>query len=366
MNIVIQVFGSLNAGGAESRMMDVYNRIDRSKVQFHFISLSTDHDQFYEPDIIRLGGEIYKIPSPREIGLVKHFLTLYRIFKQYDINRTIVHSHTLYHSGLVLLAARFAKIKRRIAHARSSSSVHSDMKSNIMIYIGKKLISWCATAKFAVSINSANFLFNKDKNVVIIPNAIDIDKYIDIPLHIINQYKEEFLLSDQFVLGHIGRFEPMKNHKFLIELFYKYVQINPHSKLILVGNGSLYNSIQKLVNELSLSDKVVFCGIRNDVNYIIKLFDCLLLPSIYEGLPGVILEAQAAGISSLCSNTITNDVNLNLGLVKYIELNDINKWLESVVNLHHQTVNPNKIKEAFNARKLTIESELQVLYKYYL
>lgn len=365
MNIVIQVFGSLNAGGAESRMMDVYKSIDRSKVQFHFISLSTDHNQFYESDIIHLGGKIYKIPSPREIGMLKHLLTLYRIFKQYDINKTIVHSHTLYHSGLVLLVARLVNIKRRIAHARSSSSIHSDIKSKILIYIGKKLISWCATTKFAVSTNSANFLLKKI-NAVIIPNAIDIEKYIDVPSYFIDKYRKEFSLSGQFVLGHIGRFELMKNHKMLIDLFCHYVQINPNSKLILVGNGSLYNSIQEQVEELSLSDKVVFCGIRSDVNYILKLFDCLLLPSIYEGLPGVILEAQAAGIPCLCSDTITKDVNLNLGLVEYVKLNDINKWLDSIVNLNHFTVNTNSIRESFNERKLTIESELQVLYKYYL
>lgn len=363
--IIINVFASLNSGGAENRTMDVFRNIDKSKYQFHFISTSLEPNQYFEKEIIFLGGKIIKIPSPRQCGIFNHIKDFIKIFKQYDPATTIVHSHTLYHSGIVLFAAKQAKIRIRIAHARASQSSSNGLKNEIFIQLGKWLISRYATHKLAVSTVAGRFLFGKS-NFHIIPNAIDINRYINFSPQERGQYRKEFHIGKtDFIFGHIGRLEKEKNHEFLLQQFQSFQQTNPQSKLILIGDGTLHNHILKRISEMNLNNSVILCGIRRDANRIINLFDIILFPSLFEGMPGVILEAQAAGIPCILSTNITKEVDLGLGLVRFLPLNKPQKWIQTIQEWEPIKTTVEQRKRAFDIHNLSIASEIRELIKIY-
>lgn len=363
--IVINVFASLNSGGAENRMMDVYRNIDREKFQFHFITLSLEQNQYFEQEILSLGGKVIKIASPRDVGIFKHIKTLIDIFRQYDVSETVVHSHSLYHSGVVMYAAKKAGLKIRIAHARASQSRSKGLKNEFFICIGKFLIRKYATHRLAVSVVAGKYLFGKSKFVVI-PNAIDISRYTNFSDDERSKYMREFNITDnEVVIGHIGRLEPVKNHEFILKIFKGFHEKNVKSKLIMVGDGKLRNQIQNDISHLHIEESVVMCGIRRDANRLINIFDVIIFPSFNEGMPGVILEAQAAGIPCILSNNITREVDLGLGLLKFLNLSNADeweRWLETWRPI--VPVLSDRVK-AFDCRNLSVKSEISILTKIY-
>ena len=154
---------------------------------FDFISLDLSENQFYEKDIESLGGKIHKIGTPRNTGFILHLIRLIRIFKKYNLNKNlIVHSHTLHHCGLVMLAAKVAGVKNRISQARSSRFKDTGFKSRLFVFIGKLLIYFFATNKLAITQSTSRFLYFKcdinNGKVNVVPNAINLDKFENISL----------------------------------------------------------------------------------------------------------------------------------------------------------------------------------------
>ena len=370
---VIHVFGSLNVGGAESRMMDIYRKIDRNKVNFNFVSLDLSENQYFEEEIKLRGGNINKVNSPREIGVLSHLKELIKIFKvNNDNGKLIIHAHTLHHCGLVMLAAKLSKVKIRISQSRATNTQHTNIKSRIMVFIGKILISVFATEMLAITKESADFLFFKkyikNKKVKIVPNAIQLDIYKNISNEEIIKLKKQYsITSNNVVIGHVGRFEVMKNHKFLIDLFFDYNKLNPNSILVLIGDGTLKMVMEKLVKDLGLNNNVIFLGIRSDVYLWMNIFDVVLLPSLFEGLPGVASEAQAAGTPCVLSDTITNKSDLGLGLLRYLSITgDKGDWIKAI-NYYIKTNKPSfsLIENKFDEKNLSLSKGIEVLNKIY-
>lgn len=370
---VIHVFGSLNVGGAESRIMDVFRNINRNIVSFDFISLDFSKNQYFEDEIRLMGANLYKINSPREVGFLFHIKKLIEIFKNNNKSgNLIVHAHTLHHCGIVMLAAKLAKVEIRVSQSRNTKSQHSDFKSKINFLIGKILISLFATKKIAITKASADFLFFKsdlqNKKVEIVPNAIDLDKYKNISKEEIIKLKRQYnILPNYNVIGHVGRFEVMKNHKFLIDLFFDYNKLNPNSILVLIGDGTLKMIMEKLVKDLCLNNNVIFLGIRSDVYLWMNIFDVVLLPSLFEGLPGVASEAQAAGTPCVLSDTITNKSDLGLGLLRYLSIKGgKDDWIKAI----DYSIKINKpsfslIEKKFDENNLSLSKGIEALNKIY-
>lgn len=369
MKKIAQIFGSLNAGGAESRMLDVFRAIDRTEYQFVFVSLDTSEGQFYEAEIRSLGGEIIKISSPRQVGVFRHLRELRHVFGWLRTQGVkVVHSHTSYHSGIVLAAAKAAGMPVRIAHARTTSSINkSTLPQKAMIAIGKALLGVFATHRMALNEETATALFGRQKyatgKVQIIKNAIPLERFRD-PEDCADL---AFLPHDAVVIGHVGRFSPMKNHRFLIDFFEEFYRQEPSAHLVLVGDGPLRKDIENRVAEKGLTDKVHFMGLRKDIPAILKRVNLFTFPSIFEGLPGSVLEAQAAGIPCLAADTITPHVNMNLGLLKYESLDaSMSKWVEDASELLLTEIPSYQLRyEAFNSAGFTLEYELKQLTAVY-
>lgn len=370
---VIHVFGSLNVGGAESRIMDVFRKIDKSKVMFDFITLDVSENQYFENEIRSLGGTIFKVPSPIKVGFFKHLNIMKNIFKTENKDcDLIVHAHTLHHCGIVLLAAKMANVRIRIAHARNTKAQQTGVIAKVYVFIGRTMIKIFATERLSISREAAEFLYGKrylrSGKVLILPNAIDLAKYEHISEIEIKKLKTKYNINEnQIVIGHVGRFEPVKNHQFLIQIFSEFCKNHPNSKLILIGDGLLRNDMELLVNKLNLNNDVVFLGIRNDVEVWMKIFDTVVLPSHFEGLCGVALEAQAAGTPSLLSKGIPRSVNLNLGLVTFLPLNENVKFWVSEVEKKLTTKKPSwkEISYQFEKYNMSLEKEISMLKDIY-
>lgn len=345
---ILQVFAQMNRGGAETMIMNLYRNIDRSKVQFDFI-VHTEEKCAFDEEIEQLGGRIYKIP--RYTG-VNHFnyVKVWKDFFEEHTDHKIIHGHLRSTASIYLYIARNFNLKT-IAHSHSTSS-----RGNALHKIVKRImqlpIRYIVDYMFACSNEAGKWLFGeRSKNgnrFKLLKNAIDIDKYL-YNEKIRNAVREEFHISENFVIGHIGSFSHPKNHKFLVDIFYEVRKERSDAILMLVGDGELLTDIKMKISRLGIEDNVVFTGVRSDVPKLLQGMDMIVFPSIYEGLPVTIIESQAAGLKSIISDSITNEVMIT-SLVERLSLSlDASIWAQRVlenVNLQERKAYKNEIEHS--------------------
>ncbi len=319
---VLQVITSMNLGGMESIIMNINRKLDHQKVVFDFLLFDTGNKQYYEDEIKSYGGKIYKV-TPRKSSIFKNKKEMNDFFRNnhYDI----IHIHQGITYLLPLKLAKKYGIKNRIIH---SHGVDGKYKKGLFNIIRKKIIlpyiNSLANIRFACSNLILNELFTdkviENKDYKIINNCIDSNKFLyDYKLR--NKVRNELDLKDEIVIGHVGRFTNQKNHEFIVNVFKKYNEYNNNSKLLLVGNGYNIDNIKNLVTMLNLEDKVIFYGESDKVNELMQAFDLFIMPSRWEGLPLVTIEAQASGLPLLVSEAISKEANIT-GNVNYLSLSD--------------------------------------------
>ena len=331
---VAQVIGQAINGGTESFAMNYYKHMDHSLVQFDFFVES--ESKIIDENIIEsMGGKVVIIPSYSHVG--KYIKTLIKLFKEgkYDI----VHSNMNALSVFTLFAAKRAGVKVRIAHSHSTTNKREKIRNfvkNILRHFSKLY----ATHYFACSELAGRWLFGDktfDKGeVTVINNAIELEKY-KFNEEIRDGLRAEYDLTYNFVIGHIGRFMSQKNHTFLVDIFSEVVKRRPDAKLLLIGDGPLFDEIVNKVRMLHLEDKVIFTGVKQNAYAFYNAMDVFLLPSLYEGLPVVGVEAQANGLPLVISDTITRDLNI-AGGVEYLPLErPASYWADHIINLNTKT-----------------------------
>lgn len=327
---VAQIIGKWLGGGVESVVMNYYRHIDRNKIQFDFICDNDSTNIPYE-EIEKLGGKVILIPPYQEI--FKYHNTLKKVLK--DGNYKIVHSHINTLSVFSLFAAKCAGVPVRIAHSHSTTN-KKEKKKNLLKQVLKPFSRLFATDYMCCSELAGRWLFgNKeyDKgNVYLLNNAIDLDKFKYDEKVRKEKRKELNISDDTLVIGHIGRFVEQKNHRFLIDIFNEVHKEEKNSILLLAGQGPLMDEIKEKVKNLGLEDNVRFLGQRNDINELYQAFDVFILPSLYEGLPVVGVEAQATGLLCVFSDDMTKETKV-LDSTIFLSLEQSNiKWADCVLD----------------------------------
>lgn len=327
---VAQIVGKWFGGGVESIVMNYYSHIDRNKIQFDFIC-DSDSTNIPKDKIISMGGRVILV-SPYQ-HIFKYNRELMKIFKENKYK--IVHSHINTLSIFPLRIAKKAGVPIRIAHSHSTTNI-KEWKKNILKQMLRPFSKVYANQYMCCSQYAGEWLFNKKTfkqgKVYLLNNAIDVDKFKYNKTIRADKRKELNIDDNTFVVGHIGRFVEQKNHLFLIDLFNELHKEKSNSLLILVGQGPLFDAVKAKVHRLGLENCVLLLGQRNDVFDLYQAFDMFVLPSLYEGLPVVGVEAQTSGLPSIFSDKITKEVRL-LESTKFISLNaDINKvWVENML-----------------------------------
>ena len=354
--IVAQVMGKWVGGGVESVIMNYYRHLDHSKVQFDFIC-DEDSTRIPYDEIKKLGGRVFLIPKYQ--NLPKYLKALGKLLKENQYR--IVHSNINTLSVFPLYAAKKAGVPVRISHSHSTSNP-KEWKRNLIKNILRPFSKRYATDFFTCSEVAGRYLFgNKAFNqgeVKIIHNAIDVDKFkFDEVAR--KKLRQEFGIKDStVVIGHVGRFVQQKNHTFLVDVFKEYHEKNPDSKLLLVGSGPLEDEIKKRVEKLGLKDSVLFLGQRDDINKLYSVMDVFCLPSLYEGLPVVGVEAQAAGLPTIFSNGVSSEaiISKNAKIVAVQEVEAYIKKIDEVTQNNKQRMSA-AISENMSIKKEAIKLE---------
>ncbi|WP_296878367.1 glycosyltransferase [Thomasclavelia sp.] len=354
---IIHCLGRLNAGGAETLVMNIFRKIDRKKYNFDFLVFSDTHG-FYDDEVKHLGGNIFYTPSISKVGILKYIKYLIDFFRENSPD--VVHSHMDWQGGFIAYAASKAGIKKIIVHSHANQKMfESNFIYHFLIEINKRLIHKYATDCLACSNIAGKSLFKNDFTLLF--NGIDTNRFIKPNEKIIGDLKKEFnIKEDEVILGSVGSLSENKNHTFLIDILHGLQKYSNKYRLIIVGDGVEKENLKNKINNYGLKDYVYFAGIRKEIPEIMSTFDIFLLPSKMEGLGIVAIEAQASGLYCIVSSTVPKDIAIDDDHVDFCPL-DNKKWIDKIIAFKNKKrVDSNKIISSFDISK-TVE-KLERIY----
>lgn len=307
---VLHVVTQMNRNGLESRIMDIYRNIDRSQIQFDFLTHRTTEGHF-DNEIRELGGKIYYFPAIRPHKIVQYLQSLVRFFQDHPEYK-IVHAHLNAYCTWVLQAAKQAGVPVRIAHSRNSGMDHN--WKAVFKYGSKLFVNIPTTHKFACSQQAGEWLFGK-KGIMppnkfkVIPNGFELEKFRYDP-KVRESMRGTLDIGNELAFVHVGRLTYQKNHQFLLDVFEQILLLRPDSKLFLLGDGEERDKLEQRVIESGLSKKVFFLGNRKNVGEYLQAMDAMIFPSIYEGFGTVVIETQCIGLPTLSSDVLPKETKL--------------------------------------------------------
>lgn len=343
---MLQVFGGLNRGGSETMVMNLYRNIDRDKIQFDFVT-HLDEKGDYEDEIEKMGGRIFRVPRYKIVNH-KEYINAWKKLLRDHPEWKIVHGH------MYTLASIYLKVARNedritIAHSHNTSN-GKGLKSMVKTIIERPLAS-IADRYMACSNEAGIWLFGEDivdgDKYTMLPNSIDVDSFK------FNEEKRKKIrknldLNGKIVLGHIGRYNYQKNFPFLIEFVEELKQRNSDYVLLQIGDGKKDEELQSKIKEKSLEKNFISLGVRNDIPDLMQVMDIFILPSLFEGLPVTVVEAQASGLPCLISDRVTEEVNLTRS-IDYLPIDQgIDIWVNKVLNMSKERKldAPDKVRKA--------------------
>lgn len=355
---ILQCVNDMHRAGLETMLMNYYRNIDREKIQFDFLTHRPQRSD-YDDEIESLGGKIYYAPRLYPQNYPKYFKWMKQFFSEHPEYK-IIHSHIDAMSYLPLKAAKKANIPVRIAHSHNTS-IDKDFKYLLKQYFRSR-ITTVATDYCTCGQEAGKFLFG-NKDFTFIPNAIEVDKFLyDKDLR--NKKRAELGIKDEFVVGHVGRLSYQKNHKLLIEIFDSLLKLERNALLVLVGVGEKEEEIKKQIHELGLDSKVKFLGNRSDVNELYQAMDVFVMPSFFEGVPVVGIEAQFSDLPCIFSDRVPKEVKFN-SKTQFVKLEAaLDEWVKSIEKTKNIERN-SKAKDLQNSQ-YDIKVAHSILENYYL
>lgn len=329
---VLHVLGGVGLGGAESRIMDLYRQMDRDEIQFDFLVHRNDgKPQFYEDEIKAMGGHIYVLPKFKVYNYFSYKKAVTSFFALHHEFR-VVQGHMTSTAAIYLPVAKRFGIPITVAHARNAGVVKGPKGFATCFF--RRGLAKKADVLFACSKLAGEDVFGehamKQGRVKIIHNAVDVKRFaFDEKKR--QEARDALKITDKLVLGHVGRFDYQKNHPYLLEVFAEVYKKRSDAVLLLLGDGAARQAMEERCRELGIAERVKFLGNRKDTERYYQAMDVFLLPSFFEGLPGVLVEAQAAGLACLVSDTVTREAEAT-DLVSWLSIDEPpERWAEEVI-----------------------------------
>ena len=332
---VLQVGMTRNLGGIETYLIEQFRHLDKSKIDYDFVNITGEYSICYEDEILASGSKIFKVVSRHKNPLL-HYWQWFNILLQnkgvYDV--IVLNTNSLEYVFPLVLGKIFG-IPVRVIHSHNSGFENKQgLARRLLVGMNKKLLAWSANLRFACSQFAGQWMF-KDNPYHVIYNAIDIHKY-DADLAVRDEMRQALNLDTALTLLHVGRFSYQKNHSFLLDIFKEVHSIQPDSVLLLVGDtteeSEFLTEVKRKIKAYGLENVVRLLGRRDDVNKIMQAADVLVMPSFFEGLTVVGIEAQASDLPLLLSDTVTKELGL-LPSTQFISLEaGPTAWAEAIVN----------------------------------
>lgn len=325
---ILQVIPSFYYGGSQAMILNIYKKIDRTKIQFDFI---VDHPEYkgMKEVLESMGARTFEIPAFNG----KNLLQVRRAWSDFFVNHPeykVLHSHTRSYASIYLKIAKKYGVKT-IIHSHNTSNGRG-IKS-----LAKQLLQYPlrnqADYLIGCSLQAGKWLFGKDvekrQNFAVLNNAIDTDRYVFNKV-VREEYRKQFNIKNEKVFLQVGRFTKQKNYPFMLHTFAEYLKVDHLAKLVLVGDGELKQEIENIIDKLNISNNVILLSYRDDVNNLLQMADFFVMPSLWEGLSVAAIEAQASGIPCLMSENVNKDVNIT-GLCIFTRL-DCKDWTNQMSN----------------------------------
>ena len=359
---VLQVVASLNAGGMENYIMNLYRMVDKSKVQFDFV---VHHAAvgLYEDEIQELGGKIYHFTVLDDKNVVKYISELNRFFDEHK-EYQIIHGHLSSLAVFYLGVAKKYNVPWRIAHSHGAGFLHT-LKGTAK-YLLFRTTKWNANVRLACSTEAGKYLYGKD-TFEFVPNGIDVDRFtFDENKRI--EMRKMLGIRDEYVIGHVGRFETQKNHELIMKVFSQYAKEDEEAVLLLVGTGSLQDKMKATARSLKIEDRVNFLGVRSDINDLYQGMDLFFFPSLFEGLGIVAIEAQVAGLPCIFTKTLPKELDISDEIIRCNLNAGIEEWVAAIKkakNLSKTSTRSDNIEKVRNAG-FDAEYSMTCLTKVYL
>lgn len=353
--------------GVAAVVMRYLAAIDRKKVVFD-IMVHSELDDFTKEQLNKFGARYYRAPSLNFFNLFRYIRFLFKFFSRHPEYK-IVHGHIPNAAIFYLSMARLMGVPSRIIHSHSTQSADNSLK-RLRNFILNLFIPLCANVYCACSKAAAKFLFGTKAGRVkspyyLIHNALPLEKYV---YHAETRRRVRQQLNireDQFVVGHIGRFCRLKNHSFVIDVFAQLHKSDSRALLMLVGEGELKEKILLKVKNLNLRESVVYLGVREDIPELLQAMDLLLFPSLKEGLPLVVVEAQCCGLPCLVSRSVTNEVRLVPRLVQFMSLRSSpESWAEALRRYKNSPMRTSDV-QVLSQAGYDIKQEAKRLVRFY-
>ena len=323
---ILILAGSMNVGGIENQLMHLLRQARKAQFQIDFTT-TTDH-AFYKDEILSLGGKCIQIPPTEGKHFFRYCNAIFHVMR--DGGYDIVHSHELFHSGMVLLTARLAGVKHRFVHAHNwcdgnNLGEKTPIKRRLYNAAMQKLIQWNATEFIACSTLAGKFLYGQkithQENYHLVFNSVDTSKFLD-------QYDAdetgEFTDDGWINVIQVGRFSVVKNQLFTAQIAAELKQRGRKIRILCLGNdGNEYEAkVQEEICRLGIEEHMLLLGIRKDVDVLMRKSSAFLLPSQYEGMPLVLIEAQAAGLPCVVADTFSHEVDFGLRQVQWLPVSE--------------------------------------------
>ena len=360
---VLHVIGSMNRGGAETMIMNLYRHIDRNKVQFDFVENSSEPAAFDE-EIIRLGGQIYRCPHYNGKNHSFYVKWWNDFFKAHPNQYQIIHGHLGSTAAIYLAIAKKFGIYT-VAHSHNSGTDRGakTLLYKVMSYNTRNVADYFFACSTPAGIDRFGNKIVRGGHYSLLNNAIETDAFV-YGDSVRKGLRRQLGLADELVIGHVGRFNPQKNHPFLMDIFAALLKKEPNAVLLLVGGGEDMAKIQVKAQALGIVERVRFLGVRSDVAELMQAMDVFVFPSLYEGLGIALIEAQAAGLPCVVSDTIPHEAYLT-DLVDSESLSaPADKWAEKI--LEKRAIPRTDRRAEIAAHGFDITTEAVKLQEFYL
>lgn len=332
---ILIIVGAMDVGGIQNQVMHLLRQADKTKFQIDFTS--TEEHPFYRDEIESLGGRCIYIPGTDGKHFVRYCKALYRVIK--DGKYDIVHSHELFHSGMVLLIARLAGVKHRFVHAHNWMEGDDPKAKKSLVrraynHVMQRLIQWNATDFIACSSFAGRFLYGEEithrPNYHLVFNSVDTSRFIER----YEQVESGELCDDGWAnVIQVGRFTPVKNQLFSAEIARELKRRGRRIRILCAGNvgGEYDDKVKARIAEYEIEDEMRLLGVRKDIDVLMRKSSAFLLPSLYEGMPLVLIEAQASGLPCVTADTYSREVDFGIGTVDWLDLEDgVGVWADAV------------------------------------
>lgn len=351
---------SAKLGGIESFIMSVYRQIDRTKIQFDFIK--NENTICFEDEILNMGGKIFEIPSRRN-SLLKPYSYLDNHFKNHPEHK-ILHAHINTCSYISPIISAKKNERKVIVHSHSAWQ-GTNRITRILHNINQHRLLKNSDILCACSGKAGNYNFG-NKDYVIINNGISVNDYL-YNEKIRLEMRQELKSEKDLIIGHVGRFSYEKNHVFIIRILREIVTKNKNVKLLLIGDGVEKQLIEAEIEKLNLEKHVIFTGIRHDIPKLLQAMDVFVFPSLFEGLPITLIEAQAAGLPIFASADISKEVAVT-NKINFLKRDaGSKKWAEMILKCDKQRANTRNdiIKSGYDIETTTgkLEEKYHILSK---